>query len=186
MEKLRENGVSIRQLSRLTGIRAGVIRKLSQHTEPSPVLHSAVMSNSFSEGDPMVFRKESLMFYQSELFYSLATLLCLALAPILGWYTLFYISPFLILIFVNPKLHNEFITINEAGISCQRSGKQLWAYDWDHIAELRRSSRFLMPSIEVIVYDKHGQPEQFAGPDKYFQLGRTAKEAMKRYRRCTD
>ena len=147
---------------------------------------TAVMSNSFLEGDSMIFRKDSLMFYQSEIYYILATLLCLALAPILGGYILFFLFPFLVLILVNPKLHNEFIAINEAGISCQRSGKQLWAYEWDNFAELKRSSRFLMPSIEVIVYNKHGEPEQFARPNQYFQLGRTAREAIKRYRDCTD
>ena len=89
--------------------------------------------------------------------------------------------PFPVLIFVNPKLYNEFITINETGISCQKSGKELWAYTWDRVAELKRSSRFLMPSMEVIAYNKYGESEHYAQANHYFQLGKTAREAVRRY-----
>lgn len=129
-----------------------------------------------------MFRKDSLLFYQSEIFYIVIAILCLTLIPILGVeISLLYMFPFIVLILVNPKLHNEFITIDEAGISCQKSGKQFWAYEWDCIAELKRSSRFLMPSIEVIAYNKFEESERFALPNQYFQLGRTAREALKRY-----
>ena len=130
----------------------------------------------------MMFRKNSLLFYQSEIFYIVMTILCLTLLPIQVVEIFFLcLFPFLVLILVNPQLHNEYISINETGISCQKSGKQLWAYGWDSIAELRRSSRFLLPSIEVIAYNKHGEPEQYALSNQYFQLGRTAREAIKRY-----
>ena len=105
----------------------------------------------------MIFRKDSLLFYQSEIFYIVMAILCLTLVPMLvGEISLLYLFPFLVLMLVNPQLHNEFIAINETGISCQKSGKQLWAYEWLSIAELKRSSRFLMPSIEVIAYNKYG------------------------------
>lgn len=81
----------------------------------------------------------------------------------------------------NPKFYNEFITIDEHGISCQKAGKPLWCYDWSKIVELRKSNRYLTKSIEVIVYDKFGKPEPYALPDQYFLLGKTAKEAIKRY-----
>lgn len=142
----------------------------------------ALVSNSFWDGDCMMFRKNTLLFYQSEIFYFVMAILCLALFPMLGLgLSLLYVFPFAVLMLVNPKLHNEFITINEIGISCQRSGIQLWAYEWDTIAGLKRSSRFLMPSIEVIPYNKCGEPEQFAMSNHYFQLGRAARKAVKRY-----
>ena len=135
----------------------------------------------------MMFRKDSLLFYQCEIFYVVMTILCLTLVPILGGEISFlYLFPFFVLILVNPQLHNEFIAINETGISCQKSGKQLWAYEWNSIAELKGSSRFLMPSIEVIVYNKHGESERVALPNQCFQLGRTAKEAIKRYYKPTE
>lgn len=135
----------------------------------------------------MIFRKDSLLFYQSEIFYIVIVILCLTLIPILGIeISLLYMFPFIVLILVNPKLHNEFITIDDTGISCQKSGNQLWAYGWDCIAELKRSSRFLMPSIEVVAYNKYGESERFALPNQYFQLGRTAREAIKRYYKPTE
>jgi len=130
----------------------------------------------------MIFRKDSLLFYQSEIIYIIISVLCLTIIPILGLgLSLMYMFPFVVLILINPKLYNEYITMNATGISCQKSGKQLWAYEWDSIVELKRSSRYLLPSVEIIVYDKNGKPEQFARTNHYFQLGRTAKEAIKRY-----
>lgn len=114
--------------------------------------------------------------------------LCLTIIPMLGVkFALLIMFPFIVLIFVNPKLHNEFITINETGILCQKSGKQLWAYEWDRIAELKRSSRFLLPSIEVIALNKYGISEHRVLDDSnYFQLGRPAREAIKRYYKPTE
>lgn len=130
----------------------------------------------------MIFRKDSLLFYESEIFYVAMAILCLIFIPILGLgLSLIFMFPFIVLILVNPKLHNEFIAINEAGILCQKSGKQLWAYEWDSIAELKRSSRYLMPSIEVIPFNKYREAEQFAEPNHYFQLGKAAREAIKQY-----
>ena len=123
-----------------------------------------------------------MLFYQSEIFYIVMTMLCLALIPMLGLgLSLLYAFPFVILLLVSPKLHQEFIEINEKGISCRKAEALLWEYAWDSIAELKESSRFLMPSIEVITYNRCGKPEQYALSDHYFQLGREARKALKRY-----
>lgn len=140
----------------------------------------------FDGGDYMTFRKNALLFYQSELMYIVFAILCLTLIPTLGlWLSLLYAFPFIVLMFANFKLHNEYIVINEIGISCKKSGKQLWATEWSRIVELRKSSRYLLPSIEIITYDKHGKVNQFALTNHYFQLGRAAREAIKRYYRPT-
>ena len=135
----------------------------------------------------MTFRKDSLLFYQSEFFYVVMAMLCFLLIPILGIeISLLYMFPFIILILVNFILQNEFITIDDTGILCQKSGKIIWLYEWDSIAELKRSTRYLMPSIEVIIYDKCGKPEHFSLTNQYFQLGRIAKKAIKQFYKKTD
>lgn len=82
---------------------------------------------------------------------------------------------------VTPELHKEFISINEYGISCHKAGIQLWSYDWNSIAKLKKSSRFLMPSIEVLTYSRHGEPEQYTVTNHYFQLGRAARIALTQF-----
>ena len=37
LKKCKENGLSIRQISRLTGVSFGIVRKFQQQREPSPV-----------------------------------------------------------------------------------------------------------------------------------------------------
>lgn len=130
----------------------------------------------------MKFRKTSLLFCQSTICYTSFILLCATLIPVLGLgLSFFYAIPFILLALVNPRFHNEFITIDESGISCNQAQKQIWAYTWNNIAFLKKSSRFLMPAIEVITYDKFGKPELFSLPNHYFQLGRTAKKAIRQY-----
>lgn len=135
----------------------------------------------------MIFRKDSLLFYQSEIIYIVMATLCFTLIPTLGLgLSLAFAFLFIILIFVNCKLHSEFILIDETGILCQKSGKQLWKYAWEDIAELKKTSRFLMPSIDIIAYNQNRKPEQFAQINHYFQLNRVAKTAMKHYYKTED
>lgn len=130
----------------------------------------------------MIFRKDSLLFFQSEVFYIVFVIVSLTLIPVLGIeLSLLYALLFVILIVVNPWLHNEFITIDEIGISCHKSGKQIWAYEWNSIAKLQRSSRFRLPSIEIMIYSSCTKPEQYHFSGHYFQLGRVAKKAIKQY-----
>lgn len=130
----------------------------------------------------MTFRKDAILYYELELFCIVMALSCLGLMRFLGMgFALLSAVPFVILTLVNPRLHNEYITINEAGIMCRRSGAQLWAYEWDSIAKLKRSSRFRLPSVEVIPYCKSGEMEPFSLPGHYFQLGRAARKALKQY-----
>lgn len=130
----------------------------------------------------MVFRKNSLLFYEGEVIYIVFVIVSLTLIPILGiGLSLLCALTFVILIVVNPWLHNEFITIDEIGISCHKSGKQIWAYEWNRIAKLQRSSRFRLPSIEIMIYRSCTKPEQYHFSGHYFQLGRVAKKAIRQY-----
>lgn len=130
----------------------------------------------------MTFRKNSLLFYQRTVFFVIFILLFLAMIPFSGLgLSLLCAFPFVVLVLVNPLFEKEYITINEDGIKCQEAGKQLWAFRWNEIAELRKSSRFLLPSMEVIPYSKSGEPEPFGTYDHYFQLGKEAKKAVNQY-----
>ena len=131
----------------------------------------------------MSFRKDALLYYQHQaICIIMVIVVCCVLLPAIGLnLSLLYCFPFPLLMLLNIKLNNEFITIDEYGISCQKAGIQLWVYTWDDIADLKKKSRFLMPSIEIISHSKCGELEWFARSKHYFQLGKTAKKAIKRY-----
>lgn len=129
----------------------------------------------------MSFRKNSLMFFENQLLLVLFTLLSVFLIPFLG--ALLPISlalVFSVLIIVNTRIQNEYITINDIGIMCHKAGNLQWEYKWTDIASLQLSSRFRMPSIEILVYStKTSAQAQLSGD--YFQLCRVAKDALREY-----
>lgn len=130
----------------------------------------------------MTFRRDTLLFYQHGIICAAMAVLSLSLIPPLGLeLSLLCALVFIVLAVLNPRIHNEFITINEQGILCHRAGEQLWAYKWDEIVALKRSSRFRLPSVDVIVYNKYGEAECFSHSDCYFQLGKLSKKAIDKY-----
>lgn len=130
----------------------------------------------------MMFRKNSLLFFQSEIFYIVMTVLSLVLTLSLGVGVSFvYGIPFAVLALANPKLHNEIITIDERGILCQKDKIQIWAYEWECIAEFKQSSRFLFPAIEVVTNDTCEKKSQIPAANHYFQLCKTARKAIEKY-----
>lgn len=129
----------------------------------------------------MTFRKNSLMFYESQIVYIIFAILCLTMISMYGFViSLLFSGLFLILIFANPRLYNEFVTINEIGVSCCKAGKIIWQYEWDDIAKLQKSSRCLMPSLEIVIYDAEKTDSKVL-TGHYFQLGKTAKQAVDKY-----
>lgn len=88
----------------------------------------------------MTFRKNSQLLYQSIVSYVTFALLSLALISFYGVaLSLLCAFPFIVLTLITPLLDKEYITINENGILCQRSGKQLRAFKWNEIAELKKA-----------------------------------------------
>ena len=129
----------------------------------------------------MSFRKNSVLFYENIILLAALSLLMIAVGLVTNFPMLCLCAvPLLIVALVSPKLDREYITIDEWGDQLR------WSFDWAHIAELRRSSRFRLPSVEVIPYDASGQPEPFASDRLYFQLGRSAKKALSMYYAQTD
>lgn len=130
----------------------------------------------------MKFRKNAILYYALEFFCIVMAAACFGMISLLGLgLSLISAFPFVILMLASPRLYDEFITINQAGIQCEKAEVLLWQYAWDSIAKLEKSSRFRMPSIEVIPYGKSGAPEPFRLPGHYFQLGRAARKAIKQY-----
>ena len=141
----------------------------------------------------MTFRKEVKTYYASlivglfMIVLVLATiiLICPLTAESMPLVLLLILSLCFFIMFLvkAPRLYNEFVSITEIGISCSKEGKELWAFKWDDISELRKCQRFRSPSISIITYDKHGKPNEFGDLTHYFQLGKEAKNALKKYYR---
>ena len=125
----------------------------------------------------MVFRKDSLLFFQSEIFYIAVMMLGFA-CPLGSTLSFLCVSFSAVFIAITPRMHGEYMTINETGISCWESGSRLWGYEWKEITALKKGSRYMLPSIEILVYDKNGMPETYAAPGHYFQLDRKARFAV--------
>ena len=127
----------------------------------------------------MTFRKNSISFYESQISYLCAIVLCLILIPLMdSFIPLLICSPFVLLLFVTPKLWSQFITIDETGVFCHRSGKQIWGYQWNEIAVLKRTSECLLPVILVV---KYGQAGILESTKHSFELGRVARKAIATY-----
>ena len=105
-----------------------------------------------------------------------------ALSPLLGLkLSLLGTLPFVALLLVNPTLHREYITIDENGISCLGARDQLWAFKWEDIADLKKSTYLRFAVIEIIAYDELSVQKQIPFRGYYFQLGRAAHKALKKY-----
>lgn len=130
----------------------------------------------------MTFRKNGLLFAEHMVLCGLSAAVCIALWPIdqIG------ASPYLSLLFIacmllTPLIHSEFITINEDGIFCHRKGKQIWNYKWSEIGKLKKSSRFRMPSVEIVIDGHMNEAVPYDFSEHYFQLSRKAHKAIVRY-----
>ena len=130
----------------------------------------------------MTFRKNLFLYYEMNIYSAVLLMACLFLIPVIGMIvSLLCTLPFMMLLLLSAKLCDEFIAIDEMGISCYKSKELLWTYAWKEIAELKRSSRFRLPSVEIIRYDANGKKEPFAMSNEYFQLSSAAKKAIKQY-----
>lgn len=76
---------------------------------------------------------------------------------------------------------NEFILIDETGISCYKSNRLEWKCTWDSIAKLKRCTCDRWPGVRLVLYDKKGIPDEYGYRKREFQLCRTAKEALEKY-----
>ena len=96
----------------------------------------------------MSFRKNSVLFYENVILLAALSLLMIAVGLVINFPMLCLCAvPLLIVALVSPKLDREYITIDEWGISCKEGDQLRWSFDWAHIAELQRSSRFRLRCV---------------------------------------
>lgn len=127
----------------------------------------------------MNFRKDSLIFIESQIILTLLSVLSFVIIPVLGIGTwgLFSI-PVIVLTSINPFIYNEYIEIDEQGIRCYKSKTVLWEYEWSMISEIRRGSRYRLPTAEIYIKADSSTSNL---PTNYFHLGKAAKKALAFY-----
>ena len=123
----------------------------------------------------MVFQKNSLLFFESQIIYILLSVSSAFIIPVLdiGTWILFFI-PLLVLTLINPLFFREYIKIDEKGIKCFNSKGTLWEYEWSSISDIRRGSRYRLPTVEL--YTENIDNNEPNLPVNYFQLGKSAKK----------
>ena len=128
----------------------------------------------------MRFRKNSIMFMEYIVMCCLTAIVCIALIPIDLYGVLPYVSLVMILFLtLAPAFYDEYITIDNEGIACTRRKELMWEYRWDDVLYLRKSLRYRAPSIEIVTEDHSDAPITYDYSKHYFQLGRTAKKALR-------
>ena len=128
----------------------------------------------------MVFRKNSLLFLESQIIFILLSMSSLFIIPVLDisiWILCFI--PLFVLTLINPMFYREYIKIDEQGIKCFNSKNTLWEYEWSSIPDIRRGSRYSLPTVEL--YTEKVDSIVYQLPANYFQLGKSAKEALAFY-----
>ena len=128
----------------------------------------------------MKFRKDSLIFIESQIILTLLSVSSFVIIPVLGigTWSLFSI-PIIVLTAVNPFIFSEYIEIDEQGIRCYKSKTMLWEYEWSVISDIRRGSRFRLPTAEIYIKKPDNSSSDF--PVNYFQLGKAAKKTLASY-----
>lgn len=136
----------------------------------------------------MRFRKNGILFWEVQILI----LICLSGSFVLMVYDIIFVSILLIPSVIQLGAFimlwifmGEYITISEDGISCYNRKRFLWEYKWSEIARLQISNRFRNPSVEVVLKPHLCRNNsQLELTHAYFQLGPTAKKALKLYCKC--
>lgn len=130
----------------------------------------------------MTFRKDELLFREQIISYCVMLVVFIALMPLDS----FGVFPYILLLFVlliglTPFIHNNFVTIDASGVICTKRGKVLWRYRWEDIVRLKKSSRYRMPSVEIVTEIVSNEVTPYEYSKHYFQLGRKARRAIRMY-----
>lgn len=128
----------------------------------------------------MTFRQNALLITEYRIMLCVLILSSLMLIPAATTYAIMLVLLFTVLLLLTPQLCGVFITMNEEGITAYRGKKQLWVYNWEQIKALKKSNRYLLPSVEIIATEYAQRQNLYCG-NYYFQLGKIAKEALQKY-----
>ena len=130
----------------------------------------------------MTFRKDSILFIEHLCGFSIMAIISIVLLlASQDWRMALLALCFVLFAALMPVIHNEYVTVNNEGIRCAKKGKVMWEYAWDDIIKLKRSSRYRLPSVEIIIDDHANEIVPYDHSIHYFQLGRTARKAIDQY-----
>ncbi|MBE6751193.1 MAG: hypothetical protein E7556_01560 [Ruminococcaceae bacterium] len=128
----------------------------------------------------MSFRKDELFFIQTRIGLGLYLLLSFFIIYLDYFFSLFGFLSAFILLFIFNKGSEEYIFMNERGISCYFKNDCLWKYSWDEIADLRISKRYRQKAVEIFLKSAKDE-EKVEYSYNYFQYGKKAKKALATY-----
>ena len=132
----------------------------------------------------MDFRKNEILFLQEQIVYCGGIVGCAGMIiwNISLWPAFFPLSIGMLGLFLaNCFGKSEVVTINEVGIQCKNKNTILWDFPWTEIEELHIGRRLREPSVEIELKVDSVYRKDFDFHQCYFQLGRTAKKAIKQY-----
>ena len=127
----------------------------------------------------MTFRRDKKLFYEVEVGNILLSILSFLLIPFVWWMGILGVAH-VVFAFLSPRLFNQYITINDCGITCKEGEKQLWAFEWSQIMELKKYSLYRNSGI-LLVLDEDAEKQLQDGSTASFQLCKEARMALNQY-----
>lgn len=138
----------------------------------------------------MTFRRNYRTRIEGRIIVAVMILMCLGLllfslykgeAEILLFLILMSIASILTII-IGYSCFNDYITIDENGISCKRKSELIWSFKWDEIAQIKKCNVNRHRGVALITYNKRGEPEcSFENGGHDFELCKKAKQALQNY-----
>ncbi len=128
----------------------------------------------------MFFRRREILFIETII---VLCMLLLASLFILCFDFLYFLLTFFGFLFnltffiISPE---EYILIDDTGISNHLKNDCLWEYSWEEIAELRIGNRARKKTIEIFLKSKEDE-SKLEYSRKYFEYGKKSKEALAIY-----
>ena len=128
----------------------------------------------------MTFRRDKKQFYEGLVLLLLFTVLSVLFIFIFGWELSGFAAVWAVLLVGYPRCFQQYITIDERGISCREKDRQLWAFEWHQIIDLKKYSRYRNPGIALVLTEEAERQRQDATATS-FQLCKEARVALDRY-----
>ena len=133
----------------------------------------------------MKFRQNGILFWEVQVAVIICLIGCVFLMVYDGIFITILLLPSacLLTMCILPLILDQvYITMDEEGISCLKGKSLHWRYKWSEIDELKIGNRFRNPSVEIVFKsDCCKAGSRIETSETYFQLGFSAKKAMRKY-----
>lgn len=128
----------------------------------------------------MFFRKQEILFIEKIIALCMLLSASLFILSFDFWYFLLSFFGFLLVLTLCIISPEEYILIDDTGISNHLKNDCLWEYSWEEIAELRIGNRANKKTIEIFLKSKEDETK-LEYSRKYFEYGKKAKKALAIY-----